>query len=135
NLENEESSGEAKENCSKEIKPSVKKSDNVCSGKIVAAEDQKEGGGALSLDWSYCKAMANYPKDKIPGVLSLLVLTSVASVLIPIFQNNWLSKWTQNLGHNLSEESNYFYLGIYALLGVITLLVCAFQHFYWSRKA
>src|SRR5690606_6533536 len=85
--------------------------------------------------WGYFKAMANYSKDKIPGVLSLLVLTSVASVLVPIFQNNWLSKWTQNLGHNLSEESNYFYLGIYALLGVITLLVCAFQHFYWSRKA
>lgn len=134
-VKNEMTEESEKDHLQPENRPVRKDTERNDLGRIVSDEEQKEGGVALALYWSYLKAMANYSKDKIPGVIALLLFSSLASVLLPIFQNNWLSKWTQSLGSGVAGHSSYFYLGIYALLGLLTLAVCALQHFYWSRKA
>jgi ABC-type multidrug transport system fused ATPase/permease subunit len=97
----------------------------------VEKESIASGEVSLKLYWNYFKAMAKYSRSQLPYTLGLLVLTSVSAMAVPIFQNRWLSRWTQSL----SSGSDQSYLLIYAALGVLSVLVCAFQHLYWARKA
>ncbi|MFP5384782.1 MAG: ATP-binding cassette domain-containing protein [Bacteriovoracia bacterium] len=119
---------EKKVNEKKVINFTKKTSEN----KSVEAEEQKTGEVALSLYWDYLKAMSDFSKKNLPKTLSLLLMSSFAAMLFPIIQNSWLSRWTQSLK---GGNNDLFYLSIYALIGVFTLLICAFQHFYWARKA
>lgn len=103
---------------------------NKSAAKVVEDEEQKTGEVSLKLYWDYLKAMANFSRSNLPKTLFFLLLTSLSAMLLPIAQNTWISRWTQNL-----SGSHVYYLSIYAGIGFVTLLVSAFQHFYWSRKA
>lgn len=100
--------------------------------KVVENEEQKTGKVALSLYWDYLRAMASFSSKRLPSTLTILSLASLSAVLIPIFQNTWLSKWTQEL---TAGTNNSHYLIVYATLGALAALVGAFQHFYWARRA
>ncbi len=100
------------------------------SAKVVEEEEQKTGEVSLKLYWDYLKAMANFSRTNLPKTIFFLLLTSLSAMLLPIAQNSWISQWTQNL-----KGSHSYYLSVYAGIGLLTLMVCAIQHFYWSRKA
>lgn len=100
------------------------------SAKVVEVEEQKTGEVSLKLYWDYLKAMANFSRTNLPKTIFFLLLTSLCAMLLPIAQNTWISQWTQNL-----KGSHSYYLSVYAGIGILTLMVCAIQHFYWSRKA
>ncbi len=101
---------------------------------VVEVEEQKTGEIALKLYWDYFRAMANFSKKQLPFTIGLLLLTSLSAMLLPILQNKWLSRWTQSLNETKGVD-NHHYLLVYAAIGVLTLIVCALQHFYWARKA
>ncbi|WP_408096189.1 ABC transporter transmembrane domain-containing protein [Peredibacter sp. HCB2-198] len=112
---------------------SVVKGEASSNHQVVEEEDQQKGEVSLRLYWDYVRAMAGFSKKNLPKTLALLLGTSLSAMMLPILQNSWLSKWTQGL--STSSHTNFMYLGIYALIGLITVSACAFQHFYWSKKA
>ncbi|WPU63138.1 ABC transporter transmembrane domain-containing protein [Peredibacter starrii] len=109
------------------------KSESSSNHQVVEVEDQERGEVSLKLYWSYIRAMAGFSKKNLPKTIGLLLLSSLSAMMLPILQNSWLSKWTQSLSSN--SDMNVYYLGVYALIGLFTISVCAFQHFYWSKKA
>lgn len=117
----------------KTVAPIISVSKKSSQAKVVEDEEHKTGEVALGLYWEYFKAMAGFSRKNYLKTFSLLILTALSAMTLPILQNTWLSKWTESLGGN--ERHDFFYLSLYALIGVVTLLVCAFQHFYWSRRA
>lgn len=113
--------------------PLITSARKTSQNKVVDDEEHKTGEVALGLYWEYFKAMAGFSRKHYPKTFSLLILTALSAMTFPILQNTWLSKWTESLSGN--ERHDFFYLSIYALIGLVTLLVCAFQHFFWSRRA
>jgi ABC-type multidrug transport system fused ATPase/permease subunit len=111
--------------------------------KVVAPEERREGFVSAKLYWDYFRAMANFSSREFPRTLGTLLVLSLAAMLLPIFQNSWLSRWTQGLTTSpatvnflgLSIERNLFFLSTYALIGLVTMSAVGFHHFYWSRKA
>jgi ABC-type multidrug transport system fused ATPase/permease subunit len=110
--------------------PALMSSGQSFSGSI---EPEVKGVGEVSLKlyWTYFKAMSRYSRKGLPLTLALLSLTALSAMAMPIVQNKWLAKWTQDLG----SENHFSHLFIYAGIGFLTLIVCAFQHYYWSVKA
>lgn len=98
----------------------------------VEKEEVQSGEVSFKLYWDYFKAMAKYSRGGLPVTIGLLLLTSLSSMAMPIFQNRWLSRWTQSLSNGANDNSH---LLIYALIGVVTVAVCVLQHLYWARKA
>lgn len=113
----------------------ISKVEKVENTSVVEDEEQKTGEVSLKLYWDYFKAMANFSKKNIPKTITLLLITSLSAMLLPIAQNTWISKWTQSLSDSKNALDHLHFLYIYAGIGFLTLLVCAFQHFYWARKA
>jgi ABC-type multidrug transport system fused ATPase/permease subunit len=120
---------------SKRVASPILKVEKVENTSVVEIEEQKTGEVSLKLYWDYFKAMANFSKKNIPKTISLLLITSLSAMLLPIAQNTWISKWTQSLSDSSTAGDHLHYLLIYAGIGLLTLFVCAFQHFYWARKA
>lgn len=121
------------------IAPQQRKNDDQNNGKLMEDEDRAIGSMKAELFFDYVKQLGSANNGKPAVVYSLLVLSCMMVVVLPMMQSAWLAWWTEHQGTpgimpDWLQHPQAALAG-YALLGGLILAANFGERLIWMMRA
>ncbi|KAI8353036.1 P-loop containing nucleoside triphosphate hydrolase protein [Mortierella sp. GBAus27b] len=88
---------------------------------IIVEEERNQGSVNIAIYWAYAKACS------LAAVL-VYILSMLLAEIIQVSMTLWLSHWSKDTGSGTTDHGPFYYLGIYAIIGITYSILIVAQN-------